>query len=58
MYAPAGTVRSFPASSRAVRSSTAAHDDLLVKYLENEPIDLVFDIETAKGNAARTVTFD
>ena len=34
------------------------YDDLLFKYLDGEPIDLVFDIEEAKANAVRTVTFD
>ncbi len=34
------------------------YDDLLFKWLDNEPIDLVFDIEEAKANAVRTVTFD
>jgi penicillin amidase len=34
------------------------YDDLLFKYLDGEPIDLVFDIEKAKANAVRTVTFD
>lgn len=33
------------------------YDDLLFKYLNNEPIDLVFDIAQAKANAVRTVTF-
>jgi hypothetical protein len=31
---------------------------LLFKYLAGEPIELVFDIEKAKANAVRTVTFD
>jgi acyl-homoserine lactone acylase PvdQ len=34
------------------------YEDLLLKYLEDEPIELVFDIEEAKANAVRTVTFD
>ena len=34
------------------------YDDLLFKYLENEPVDLVFDINEAKANAVRTVSFD
>jgi penicillin amidase len=34
------------------------YEDLLFKYLENEPIALVFDINEAKANAVRTVTFD
>jgi len=34
------------------------YEDLLFKYLKNEPIDLVFDINEAKTNAVRTVTFD
>ncbi len=34
------------------------YEDLLFKYLDNEPIDLVFDIEQAKANAVRTVTFE
>lgn len=34
------------------------YDDLLRKLLVNEPIDLVFDIDRAKANAVRTVTFD
>jgi penicillin amidase len=34
------------------------YEDLLFKYLDGEPIDLVFDIEEAKANAVRTVTFD
>jgi penicillin amidase len=34
------------------------YDDLLFKHLDNEPIDLVFDIEEAKANAVRTVTFE
>lgn len=35
-----------------------SYDDLLLEYLDNEPIDLVFDIEEAKANAVRTVKFD
>jgi len=34
------------------------YDDLLFKYLDGEPIDLVFDINEAKANAVRTVTFE
>ena len=34
------------------------YEDLLLKLLKNEPIDLVFDIDEAKANAVRTVTFD
>jgi len=34
------------------------YDDLLFKYLDGEPIDLVFDIDEAKANAVRTVTFE
>lgn len=34
------------------------YDDLLFKYLEGEPIDLVFDIDEAKANAVRTITFE
>ena len=34
------------------------YQDLLLKFLVNEPIDLVFDINEAKRNAVRTVTFD
>jgi penicillin amidase len=34
------------------------YEDLLLRRLQNEPIDLVFDIEEAKANAVRTVTFD
>jgi acyl-homoserine lactone acylase PvdQ len=34
------------------------YEDLLFKYLDGEPIDFVFDIEEAKANAVRTVTFD
>jgi penicillin amidase len=34
------------------------YEDLLFKYLDNEPIDLVFDIDEAKANAVRTVTFN
>ena len=34
------------------------YQDLLLKFLVNEPIDLVFDINEAKANAVRTVTFD
>ena len=34
------------------------YEDLLFKYLDNEPIDSVFDIDEAKANAVRTVTFD
>ena len=34
------------------------YDDLLLKYLNGEPIDLVFDIDQAKANAVRTVTFE
>jgi len=34
------------------------YEDLLFKYLDNEPIDLVFDIDEAKANAVRTVTFE
>lgn len=33
------------------------YDDLLFKYLDGEPTDLVFDIEVAKTNAVKTVTF-
>ncbi len=31
---------------------------MLFQYLGNEPIALVFDIEEAKANALKTVTFD
>ena len=34
------------------------YEDLLLKFLKNEPIDLVFDIDEAKANAVRTVTFE
>ena len=34
------------------------YDDLIGPYLENEPMPLVFDIEEAKANAVRTVTFE
>ncbi|MDH3201418.1 MAG: penicillin acylase family protein [Myxococcales bacterium] len=34
------------------------YQDLLMKWLANEPIDVVFDIEQAKTNASRTVTFE
>ncbi len=34
------------------------YEDLLFKYLAGEPIELVFDIERAKANAVRTVTFE
>jgi len=34
------------------------YEDLLFKYLAGEPIDLVFDIDEAKTNAVRTVTFE
>ena len=34
------------------------YQDLLLKFLVNEPIDLPFDIDEAKANAVRTVTFD
>jgi penicillin amidase len=34
------------------------YGDLLLKLLKNEPIDLVFDIDEAKANAVRTVTFE
>jgi len=34
------------------------YEDLLFKYLDGEPIDLVFDINEAKANAVRTVTFE
>jgi penicillin amidase len=34
------------------------YEDLLLKLLKNEPIDLVFDIDEAKANAVRTVTFE
>lgn len=34
------------------------YEDLVFKWLENEPIDLVFDIDEAKANAVRTVTFE
>lgn len=34
------------------------YDDLLLKYLDGDPIDLAFDIEEAKASAVRTVTFD
>jgi len=34
------------------------YDDLLFKWLDNEPIDLVFDIDEAKASAVRTVTFE
>ena len=34
------------------------YEDLLFKYLANEPIDLVFDIAEAEANAVRTVRFD
>ncbi len=34
------------------------YDDLLFKYLDGEPIDLPFDIDEAKANAVRTVTFE
>jgi hypothetical protein len=36
----------------------ANYQDLLFGYLENEPLPLVFDIEQAKTNAVRTVTFE
>ena len=34
------------------------YEDLLFKYLDAEPIELVFDINEAKANAVRTVTFE
>ncbi len=34
------------------------YEDLLVKWLGNEPIDVVFDIDEAATNAVRTVRFD
>jgi len=34
------------------------YEDLLLKFLVNEPIDLPFDIDQAKADAVRTVTFD
>jgi penicillin amidase len=34
------------------------YEDLLFKYLDGQPIDFVFDIEQAKANAVRTVTFE
>lgn len=34
------------------------YEDLIFPYLENEPVPLVFDIEEAKSNAVRTVTFE
>jgi penicillin amidase len=34
------------------------YQDLLFKWLRNEPIELVFDIDQAKANAVRTVTFE
>ncbi|MDH3653479.1 MAG: penicillin acylase family protein [Myxococcales bacterium] len=33
------------------------YEDLLLNFLVNEPIELPFDIENAKANAVRTVTF-
>ena len=34
------------------------YEDLIFGYLENEPLPVVFDIEEAKQNAVRTVTFE
>jgi penicillin amidase len=34
------------------------YDDLLFKWLRNEPIELVFDIDKAKANAVRTAKFE
>ena len=34
------------------------YEDLLFKWLANESIDVVFDIDEAANNAARTVNFD
>jgi penicillin amidase len=43
---------------QSAHNESENYDDLLFKYLENEPIDLVFDIDEAKANAVRTVTFE
>ena len=34
------------------------YQDLLLKWLDHEPVDLIFDIEEAKENAVRTVRFE
>ena len=46
------------AGGQSAHIDSEHYEDLLFKYLEGEPIDLVFDIDVAKANAVRTVTFD
>ena len=46
------------AGGQSAHVDSPNYDDLLRKLLVNEPIDLVFDIDRAKANAVRTVTFD
>jgi penicillin amidase len=37
---------------------SANYEDLVFGYLENEPLPVVFDIEEAKQDAVRTITFE
>ena len=57
--APATGVRctvQLPGGQRHYRDSDN-YDDLYRRYLQNEPIDLLFDIGEASATAVRTVTF-
>ncbi len=55
---PSCTIQLPGGQSSDIDSPYNNYEDLLFKWLENEPIDLVFDIDEAKANAVRTVTFD
>ena len=58
--APSDGVRcsvQLPGGQRHYRESDN-YEDLFMRYLENDPIDLGFDISAAAESAARTVTFE
>lgn len=46
------------AGGQSAHIDSPNYEDLLLKFLVNEPIDLVFEIDRAKAEAVRTVTFD
>ena len=46
------------AGGQSAHVDSPNYEDLLLKFLVNEPIELVFDIDRAKAEAVRTVTFD
>ena len=56
---PGGPVCSVQlAGGQSAHVDSPNYEDLLLKFLVNEPIELVFDIDRAKAEAVRTVTFD